>query len=408
MTSEQERGDDRDHEAAAWAAAAGELADWCLRWLVNRTDIHGGQFFKSNGEIQRFTSHRRLTRDRLVRHFRATSTEDVIGLHVTSPAETCRWVGWDIDAHKGQKFDPVANLALAKRIFEEARDAGLAVRLIDSSGGKSGYHLWVVFAEPIAMADAFRLGRYLARGHADFGIAKAPEVFPKNDHLTGKLCGHWLRLPGRHHKRPSWSRIWSPKREIWRTGDEAIDALLSLTGAPVDVAAIVPAEFTGRKPKSAVARKPGWKAGAAVVRRSERHRGAGHEDRAVELARQALKHYPNADLHYDDWLQIGMALKNLADQAIAFDLWDDWSAQSAKYDVDVTSAKWETFRPSSAEGDVTLGTLFWRAKENGWIGPAFEVTRCERGVVLVTHRSRRKGTVVIPSRPVEQTQQRDP
>ena len=312
----------------------------------------------------------------------------MIGLHVAALDESCRWVAWDIDAHPGQAFDPEANFGLARRIQEEAQGAGLVVRLIDSDN-KGGYHLWAPFLTPIPMADAFRLGRWLARHHAEFGFVTAPEVFPKSDRLTGKRCGHWLRLPGRHHKRPVWSRVWSPKRELWREGDAAIGALLTLSGKPVDVAAIVPADFTGLKPRPPVARRP------------ERHRRAGNEDRELRLARAALAFYLNDDLHYDDWLTVGMALKNLDDEGAAFELWDEWSARSDKSDVGVTAAKWASFQPAGSWGGVGLRTLFWRAMNAGWPGPAYEVEQDESGGRRITHRSRRKGTVTIPTRSVD-------
>ena len=361
MTSNKTSKRAQARDAARWACRADELAAWTEVHLVNRRDIFGGQWVSKAGKVERTTWHDWLGQCRLIRHYAAAGTEDVIGLHAAAVDETSRWVAWDIDAHPGQKFDADANFALARRIQVGAWNAGVALRLIDSSGGRGGYHLWAPFAAPIAMGDARRLGLWLARHHAAFGFAKPPEVFPKSDHLTGKRCGNILRLPGRHHKRPSWSRVWSPKRGVWRTGDEAIDALLSLTGKPVDIASIVPADFDGGKRSITVTPRP------------ERPRRAGDDVREVRLAREALKHYVNDDLDYDDWLLIGMALKNLDDEETAFELWDDWSAQSAKYAADVTAAKWESFQPSDSCGHVGLGTLFWRAKEAGWHGPAYGV-----------------------------------
>src|SRR5947208_2325321 len=85
--------------------------------------------------------------------------------------------------------------------------------------------------------------RYTSHDWREHGLPRVPDLFPRKHELTGKRCGHWLRLPGRHHKRPHWTRVWSPARRLWRTGDAAIDALLSLRGKPVDVTAIVPADF---------------------------------------------------------------------------------------------------------------------------------------------------------------------
>src|SRR5262249_20748810 len=43
--------------------------------------------------------------------------------------------------------------------------------------------------------------------------------------------GNWVRLPGRHHTRDFWSRVWTG--EEWVEGDEAIDLILTIAGDPV-------------------------------------------------------------------------------------------------------------------------------------------------------------------------------
>ena len=159
------------------------------------------------------------TRARLTAHFAAESTEHVIGAHVASPDERCRWIALDIDKHGDESRE--ANFRFALRIYRRARKAGLTVLLIDSSGGLGGYHLWVLFDRQIALADARRLVLWLVRGWRRAGLPRRPDLFPGNDVLTGKRYGTWLRLPGRHHTRPSWSLIWSPDEEIWVEGEEA-------------------------------------------------------------------------------------------------------------------------------------------------------------------------------------------
>ena len=69
---------------------------------------------------------------------------------------------------------------------------------------------------------------------------------------------------------------------------------------------------------------------------------------------------------YDIWVKIGMALHHATGGA-AFDLWDHWSQQSAKYDTEEMDTKWHSFGRSA--NPVTLGTLMHYAEEGGYIQP---------------------------------------
>jgi hypothetical protein len=64
----------------------------------------------------------------------------------------------------------------------------------------------------------------------------------------------------------------------------------------------------------------------------------------------ALAFIPNADLDYDSWMRIGMALKGaLGDDGEA--LFAGWSAQSAKNVPDHTAKAWESFHPTAIRRD---------------------------------------------------------
>jgi len=114
----------------AWACRAEELADFF--WpLVNRTDVRGGyrplaergkEYKKPDGRTgklgapttrpaRRLRGTVLLTRDHVVRHFRATAPEHIVGLHAVSPDNTSRWGGVDIDWHGEQSTAPEINLA---------------------------------------------------------------------------------------------------------------------------------------------------------------------------------------------------------------------------------------------------------------------------------------------------------
>jgi hypothetical protein len=75
----------------------------------------------------------------------------------------------------------------------------------------------------------------------------------------------------------------------------------------------------------------------------------------------ALVWLPNAELDYDSWMRIGMALKGALGDAGA-DLFADWSAQATK-DVPATTMKaWASFKPDR----IGAGTIYHLAMERGW------------------------------------------
>jgi len=67
------------------------------------------------------------------------------------------------------------------------------------------------------------------------------------------------------------------------------------------------------------------------------------------------------------WLRIGMAIKSELSDA-GFDLWESWSQQAESFNTKDAQDVWKSIR---AGGKVTIGTLFYEAKANGW---------CDEGV----------------------------
>ncbi len=90
----------------------------------------------------------------------------------------------------------------------------------------------------------------------------------------------------------------------------------------------------------------------------------GQSDTAeTSEVKDALDHLNPANLSYDEWLKIGMALKSW-DEEKGLALWDKWSQGDAgRYDYNDIDYKWGSF---STAGEVTLGTLFHLAMQNGW------------------------------------------
>jgi len=81
-----------------------------------------------------------------------------------------------------------------------------------------------------------------------------------------------------------------------------------------------------------------------------------------DLIAEAVAHISNNDLPYDEWIKVGLALYAALGPE-GRDLWEAWSAEAAKNDPSHTALKWDSF---SSVRNVTVGTLFWLAKQNGW------------------------------------------
>lgn len=63
-----------------------------------------------------------------------------------------------------------------------------------------------------------------------------------------------------------------------------------------------------------------------------------------------------------EWCQAAMMLKSEFGDS-AFDGWDTWSQQADSYNASDTRSVWKSCKQS---GGLSIGTLFFRAKQNGW------------------------------------------
>jgi hypothetical protein len=350
-----------------------ELAAWATQHLVVRRDCYG-RYYEKDGQLHEVTEKAKLTDAVLLRHFQADRTDDVIGLHTTvfqpdaelKAGGVClsRWFCTDID-HHGEGPAPEGNLTAALAWHAVLEDRGFHPLLVDSNG-RGGYRLYVLFDELILTVHVRQLGRWLIQDWAGLGLTEAPEVFPKQDEITppgseNGSYGNWLRIPGRHHKRPHWPRVWDGQG--WVEGDEAIDRIINTTG---DSPRLIPVEVFEFAPEPRQER--------TGTPRGPRTAEEATED--VQQAREALKCLGKGTKDklgrvfledYGAWLSIGMCLHELGDPGL--ELWDDWSQQAeASYTDGVCAAKWATFHDAGDHG-VTLGTLFYYATLNGWVRP---------------------------------------
>ena len=196
-----------------WTKRAPELGR-ATAHMLNRADCCGG--YRHQGVTTRKNSDRDWVEmpTALPRHFAGMRT---IGLHTTSPSNTCRWIAFDIDAH-GTDDVAEANHTTALTIAGRLRCHGLTPYVFDSNG-RGGYHVWAVLHEVTASEDAYSLAREVADG---LGV----EAFPKQARINEGSYGNWIRLPGKHPRRYHWSRLWTGQG--WADARETVAAVVAM------------------------------------------------------------------------------------------------------------------------------------------------------------------------------------
>jgi hypothetical protein len=172
----------------------------------------------------------------LLNHFAADETRHVIGLHTTSTNNTSRWGAVEVDWHGETSSPPEVNLAALLHWYARLAEYGFRPLLTDSNGS-GGYHLRILFQEPAPTEAVHRFFVWLTADYAKVKLPMSPETFPKQSKIMPGGFGNWLRLPGRHHTREHWSRVWNGSD--WLDGHAAIDFTLSLEG---DDVRLIPAE----------------------------------------------------------------------------------------------------------------------------------------------------------------------
>lgn len=231
--------------ADEWSERSGELADWTMTHLVNRTDVWGRYVRRRKDDVELtqvvtapFRDERGkvfLDHDSLRKHYRTRQPTGQLGLHSASSDLTSRWLGIDVDLHDRDEewgVTPEGNLAAVRGWHQALVEKGLDPLLLDSNG-VGGFHLLVVFAEPMATAGVHAFGKKLVSDYDRRGLDHKPEVFP--DAPTWDRYGDWLRLPGRHHTRPHFTRVWNDEpyaENPWLDGHDAINRILATRPAP--------------------------------------------------------------------------------------------------------------------------------------------------------------------------------
>lgn len=77
---------------------------------------------------------------------------------------------------------------------------------------------------------------------------------------------------------------------------------------------------------------------------------------------QLLDYIPASSLDYQEWVNVGMALKH---EGLTCDIWDSWSRSDSRYKSGECARKWKSFR-EDASTIVTGGTIYELAKRYGY------------------------------------------
>ncbi|VTR94059.1 Phage/plasmid primase, P4 family OS=Desulfotomaculum acetoxidans (strain ATCC 49208 / DSM 771 / VKM B-1644) GN=Dtox_3701 PE=4 SV=1: D5_N [Gemmata massiliana] len=250
---------------AAWNERASELADWATARFFVRTDRYGGYFIdRETGETRKSARPNAgcetpFSRDIVLRHFRASKTDDVIGHYFLTPGQSSgRVTSADIDAHDAND-DPDRNRHYGEHLYFNL--AALGFRPLLATWGGGSFHLHVLFNRDLPGADLRAFGQWVVSDAGAFGFSDPVESFPKQALVPEGKFGNWLRLIGRHHTRDTWASVFDGTN--WLDGPAAVGHVLSLSGDPSDLiplaarptvedapAAEPPASKKGRAPRA--------------------------------------------------------------------------------------------------------------------------------------------------------------
>lgn len=227
--------------AEEWERYSDRLAEWAMERLVNRRDVWS-QYTLKNGEIgvvmlpikeRRVKGAQMVTDNKLRRHFAGHQPNHLIGLHSISDHSTCKWFAIDVDLHNESVVDAdeiaASNFTAALTWASRLRESGMDPLLMDSNG-VGGYHVWVLLDKEYPLADTFDFVSEARDDFADFGLPRKPEVFPPKREVKEDDLPYTLRLPGRHHTRRHYSRVWNFDalgENEWLEGGEAIEMMLA-------------------------------------------------------------------------------------------------------------------------------------------------------------------------------------
>jgi hypothetical protein len=119
-----------------------------------------------------------------------------IGFYALGPQDVTRFGAVDFDA------DPEADGYFAALLFEQWAATRVPTILEASSPGR--WHVWRLWPAFVPVAAARREIQVVV---TQAGPRAPVEIFPKQDHATGKGYGNLIRFPGKHQARGTFSQL---------------------------------------------------------------------------------------------------------------------------------------------------------------------------------------------------------
>lgn len=193
-------------------------------------------------------------------------------------------------------------------------------------------------------------------------LERALELTPSLIVKTHKGLHHYFRrLPGTFAKSDAHSTTEHPDRIDVKTG-RAMVILPPSTGKDVELCEIgSSAELTAISQEAidAIFRHNGRVAPRPAALSVPQVRSLSDQPRQIIVRLKALTDHLDADMGYEDWLHVLMAIYHETDGSEdGFELADAWSRQGKKYPGSVGMCdKWDSFQSSCAAKPVTIATL---------------------------------------------------
>jgi hypothetical protein len=170
-------------------------------------------------------------------------------------------------------------------------------------------------------------------------------ILPPSNHISGRNYQWVKKVP--LAILPDTLRQWGQGYEVTKRAPEAFNGLGAL-----------PAHLQNQNTKDI----------SVLASESLKTVYSSSEHARIASALQAI---PVKTCSYDDFLRIGMALKELDWQKsdgtdIGYELWDAWCSMSEHHNPAGLEFKWNSFKRSG----VSVGSIYHMAREAGWTGGA--------------------------------------
>jgi hypothetical protein len=121
-------------------------------------------------------------------------------------------------------------------------------------------------------------------------------------------------------------------------------------------------------------------------------RNEGASNTSLDEVTSAL-HAIDPSCDRQTWIECGMALHSTG-HSEGFDLWNDWSSASPKYNAREMTSQWNSFK--DRQDGITIGTLFHHAQEAGWKRPAPDVAHLFSAVQPTKSADVTEGLIIPP------------